>query len=113
MTDRIDVLVIGSGLAGCSAAIAAARGGARVVMVTKAGRAEESNTWEAQGGIIYRADDDSPDLLAADILTAGAGLCRPQAVELLSREGPRMVKSARATLLAVTPMTSSALPDSG
>ena len=93
MTDRIDVLVIGSGLAGCSAAIAAARGGARVVMVTKAGRAEESNTWEAQGGIIYRADDDSPDLLAADILTAGAGLCRPQAVELLSREGPRMVEA--------------------
>jgi L-aspartate oxidase len=92
MTDRIDVLVIGSGLGGCSAAIAAARRGARVVMLTKTARAEESNTFEAQGGIIYRADDDSPDLLAADIYTAGVGLCRPEAVELLSREGPRLVE---------------------
>ena len=92
MSDRIDVLVIGSGLGGCSAALAAARHGARVVMLTKAGRAEDSNTWEAQGGIIYRADDDSPDLLAADIVTAGAGLCRPEAVEILSREGPRLVE---------------------
>jgi L-aspartate oxidase len=92
MTDRIDVLVIGSGLAGCSAALAAARRGARVVMITKAAHAEDSNTWEAQGGIIYRAADDSPELLSSDVIAAGAGLCRPEAVELLSREGPRLVE---------------------
>jgi L-aspartate oxidase len=92
MTDRLDVLVIGSGLAGCAAALAAARRGARVVILTKADRAEDSNTWEAQGGIIYRAEDDSPELLASDITTAGAGLCKPEAVELLSREGPRLVE---------------------
>ena len=91
MTDSIDVLVIGSGLAGCSAALAAARLGARVVMITKRERPADSNTGEAQGGIIYRADDDSPELLAADIEVAGAGLCKPAAVELLSREGPRLV----------------------
>ncbi len=91
MSDRIDVLVIGSGLGGCATALAAARRGARVVMVTKAQRAEDSNTWEAQGGIIYRAEDDSPELLAADIVTAGAGLCKPEAVGILSREGPRLV----------------------
>lgn len=90
--DRIDVLIIGSGLAGCAAALAAARAGAHVVMITKGARAEESNTWEAQGGIIYRGVDDSPERLAADIVAAGAGLCLPVAVELLSREGPRLVE---------------------
>ncbi|MCX6546002.1 MAG: L-aspartate oxidase [Acidobacteria bacterium] len=87
-----DVLVIGSGLAGCAAALMAARGGARVVMLNKADRAEESNTWHAQGGIIYRGAIDSPEQLASDITAAGAGLCDPAAVELLSREGPRLVK---------------------
>jgi len=92
MTRReTDVLVIGSGLAGCAAALAAARGGARVLMLTKQNRPEESNTLYAQGGIIYRGKVDSPAQLAADILAAGDGLCNPAAVELLAREGPRLV----------------------
>jgi L-aspartate oxidase len=92
MTSReTDVLVIGSGLAGCSAALAAARRGARVLMLTKAAKPEESNTWYAQGGIIYRGKVDSPAKLAADIIAAGDGLCNPAAVDLLAREGPRLV----------------------
>jgi L-aspartate oxidase len=92
MSDReTDVLVIGSGLAGCAAAVAAARRGARVLVLTKAAKPEESNTWYAQGGIIYRGKADSPAKLAADILAAGAGLCYPPAVDLLAREGPRLV----------------------
>ncbi len=87
-----DVLVIGSGLAGCASSLAAARGGARVVMLTKAPRPDESNTWYAQGGIIFRGTTDSPERLAADIVAAGAGLCDPAAVDLLSREGPRLVE---------------------
>ena len=87
-----DVLVIGTGLGGCAAALAAARAGARVVMLTKAGRAEESNTWYAQGGIIYRGALDSPEGLAADVMAAGDGICDAAAVGLLSREGPRLVK---------------------
>jgi L-aspartate oxidase len=86
-----DVLVIGSGLAGCAAALAAARGGSRVLMLTKQARPEESNTLYAQGGIIYRGRMDSPAQLAADIIAAGDGLCNPAAVDLLAREGPRLV----------------------
>jgi len=93
MTRRdTDVLVIGTGLAGCAAALAAARGGARVLMLTKQARPEESNTWYAQGGIIYEGERDSAERLAADIEAAGAGLCDRAAVDLLSREGPRLVK---------------------
>src|SRR4051812_49157033 len=87
-----DVLVIGSGLAGCAAALGAARKGANVTLLTKAVAAQESNTWYAQGGIIFRGSEDSPALLAKDIVAAGAGLCDPEAVELLSAEGPRLVK---------------------
>jgi L-aspartate oxidase len=86
-----DVLVIGSGLAGCAAALAAARRGARALMLTKSARPEESNTWYAQGGIIYRGKVDSPAQLASDVIAAGDGLCDPGAVALLAREGPRLV----------------------
>lgn len=86
------MLVIGSGLAGCAAALSAARAGAHVVMLSKAEQAEDSNTREAQGGIIFEGEGDSPDRLAADITAAGAGLCNPEAVELLSREGPHLVR---------------------
>ncbi len=92
MTSReTDVLVIGSGLAGCAAALAASRRGCRVLVLTKSARPEESNTWYAQGGIIYRGKVDSPATLAADIIAAGDGLCHPPAVDLLAREGPRLV----------------------
>jgi L-aspartate oxidase len=87
-----DVLVLGTGLAGCSAALAAARRGVRVTMIAKGTVAEDSNTVWAQGGIIYRGNGDSPEKLAADIHIAGAGLCNPAAVDLLSREGPRLVE---------------------
>jgi L-aspartate oxidase len=89
---QTDVLVIGSGLAGCAAAWAAAQAGLEVLMVTRSRQPEQSNTFWAQGGIIYEGKDDSPEKLVADILTAGAGLSSPEAAWLLSREGPRLVK---------------------
>jgi L-aspartate oxidase len=87
-----DVLVIGSGLAGCAAAWAAAQKGAEVIMITRSPQPEESNTFWAQGGIIFEGKDDSPEKLVGDILTAGAGLSSPEAAWLLSREGPKLVK---------------------
>jgi L-aspartate oxidase len=85
-----DVVVIGGGIAGCSAALAAARKGAEVVILTKLPDPEEANTRYAQGGIIYTGPDDSPGLLVRDILEAGAG--SRVAAELISREGPRLVR---------------------
>lgn len=87
-----DVLVIGSGAAGCAAAIAAANAGLNVILLTRAPELTDSNTDWAQGGIIYKGDDDTPGLLASDIIEAGAGVCWPPAVELISREGPRAVE---------------------
>jgi L-aspartate oxidase len=93
MTRRVtDVLVIGSGLAGCAAALAAARAGAAVTLLSKGREASDSNTVWAQGGIIFRGKADSPERLAADIHDAGAGLCDPAAVHLLATEGPRLVE---------------------
>jgi L-aspartate oxidase len=90
--DYADVIVIGGGVAGCAAALSAARKGVSVVMLTKLPDPEEANTRYAQGGIIYTGPDDSPDLLARDILDAGAWAGDPEAARLLAREGPPLVK---------------------
>jgi len=94
MNDAIqtDILVIGSGLGGLAAAWAAAKCGCEVTLLTRASNPEDSNTYRAQGGIIYRAKDELPEQLVADILSAGAGLSSPAAASLLSHEGPRLVK---------------------
>lgn len=89
---RTDILIIGSGLAGCAAAWAAAKRNVEVTLLTRSSQPEESNTFWAQGGIIYQGENDSPQKLVADILAAGAGLSHPEAASLLSREGPRLVK---------------------
>jgi L-aspartate oxidase len=86
-----DFLVIGSGIAGLRAAISLAEAG-RVVILTKADP-RESNTGYAQGGIAAAfGSDDSPELHAKDTLAAGDGLCLPEAVDVLVREGPRYVR---------------------
>ena len=89
---KFDVLVLGSGLAGCATAWAAAEQGAEVAIVTRAHQPEESNSFWAQGGIVFRGSDDSPELLAQDILKAGAHLGNPAAVAVLAREGPELVQ---------------------
>lgn len=90
---RSDVLIIGCGIAGGTAALELAAAGLDVVVVTRADRAEESNTYWAQGGIIFRGEQDSPDDLARDIIHAGAGLCHEQAVQTLATAGPPLVQS--------------------
>ncbi len=86
-----DVLVIGCGIAGGTAALEAAKAGLRVTLLTRSSDPLESNTQWAQGGIVYRGVGDSPDLLSEDIVRAGAGLCNPEAVAILAHEGPALV----------------------
>lgn len=86
------VLVVGSGLAGLTAAVRATDAGHDVTLVTKA-TLPESNTRHAQGGIaaaLFR--DDSVDTHMLDTLRAGAGLCDPAAVRVLCAEGPDRVR---------------------
>ena len=87
-----DVCVLGAGTAGLSAALAAAERGASVIVLAK-GRADESNSSEAQGGVaVALAPGDSPEAHARDTIEAGAGLCEAGAVDVLVREGPARVQ---------------------
>jgi L-aspartate oxidase len=102
MTAEIaDVLVLGTGIGGCAAALKAARDGASVTLVTRAEDASESNTFYAQGGIVGRPPGDTPEQLAADIERAGDGLCSPEAALLVAREGPELVQNLLIEELAV------------
>ena len=101
----LDVLVLGSGVAGLSAAVrlaaplAGTAGGSRslgtglrVGVLTKAELSQSATRW-AQGGVaaVLGGDEDSTDLHLADTLAAGAGLCDTEAVRVLVDEGPARV----------------------
>lgn len=90
--EHYPALVIGTGIAGLTAAFTLASAGIRVLLVTKASDPSDCNTFWAQGGIIYQGAGDSPARLIEDILLAGAGLCNDEAVRFLAVEGPEVVK---------------------
>ncbi|MCK5802184.1 MAG: L-aspartate oxidase [Lentisphaeria bacterium] len=86
-----DYLVIGSGLAGLTAALKAARHG-HVFVVTKK-TADECNTQYAQGGVAcVIAQGDTFDSHVHDTLNAGVGLCHPDIVSEIVRSGPERVR---------------------
>ncbi len=88
--ETLDLLVLGSGVAGLSAAVRAADvHGMRVGVLTK-GELHQATTRWAQGGVaaVLGGDPDSTDLHLADTLQAGAGLCDLDAVRVLVDEGP-------------------------
>ena len=88
-----DLIVVGSGIAGLSAAIGAAEEGLSVTVLTKADEPWYCNTWFAQGGIVGNGRKDSRDSLARDIIQAGDGLNWRESVNLLASEGPDLVDS--------------------
>lgn len=86
-----DVLVIGGGVAGMRAALAAAEHSD--VILTSKGPVEQSNTYWAQGGIACVFDqDDTVEQHVKDTLVAGAGLCDEQVVRINVEHGPARIK---------------------
>lgn len=92
-----DVVVVGSGVAGLTAALRCTAAGLRTVVVTKALLDDGSTRW-AQGGIAAAlGEGDTPEQHLDDTLVAGAGLCDEQAVRALVTEGPGAVRRLMAT----------------
>ena len=91
-TVDLDLLVLGSGVAGLSAAVRAADHHMRVGVLTKGELPQATTRW-AQGGVaaVLHDDPDSTDLHLADTLSCGAGLCDTEAVRVLVDEGPSRV----------------------
>ena len=92
---KIDVLVIGSGVAGLTLAIkfAERHPDKKIVVLTKTNK-EESNTRYAQGGVaaVWNFETDSFDKHIADTLDAGDGLCDEDVVNIVVKEGPTRVQ---------------------
>ncbi len=88
---RMDFLVLGSGIAGMRAAIELAAEGH--VLVLSKGDLFESSTQYAQGGIaVAMGEDDEVCLHLHDTLRAGDGLCREETVRMLVEHGPRLIQ---------------------
>ncbi|MEU4349538.1 L-aspartate oxidase [Streptomyces sp. NPDC023838] len=92
-----DVVVVGSGVAGLTAALRCTAAGLTTVVVTKA-RLDDGSTRWAQGGIAAAlGEGDTPEQHLDDTLVAGAGLCDESAVRTLVTEGPDAVRRLIAT----------------
>jgi L-aspartate oxidase len=90
---QTSTLIIGCGIAGAAAALRLSDDpDHHVTVVTRATNALDGSTSWAQGGIVTRGLDDSPELLVQDVLFAGAGVSSPSAARVLADEGPRLVR---------------------
>ena len=87
----VDLLVIGGGIAGGTAALRAADHGLHVLTVVKSVDPRQTATEWAQGGIVAEGDRDPPELLVEDILEAGDRIGWPEAARQLAEEGPDLV----------------------
>ncbi|OLZ42047.1 aspartate oxidase [Natrinema saccharevitans] len=94
-----DVLVVGSGIAGCAAALSAAREGADVLLLTKATEPDDASTDWAQGGISTTRGD--PDSLKDDIIDASDGTADPDAVDTLVENAADAVEDVLVDTLEV------------
>jgi len=87
---QFDVLIIGCGIAGLSAASKLAESGKRVGIITREKDPQITNTFYAQGGIIY--SDETDELLADDILKASAHTCNTEAANILTKKSGAILK---------------------
>jgi L-aspartate oxidase len=85
-------VVVGSGIAGLWASWRLASGGHPVLLLTKGALGDSASAW-AQGGVaVALAPGDSPTLHAADTIAAGGGINDPEAVRILTTEGPDRIR---------------------
>jgi len=87
-----DVLIIGSGIAGSTAALVLAENGIDTIMISKGNDISSANTYYAQGGIATLTKDEAPEQFVEDILGAGGGINYKIAVEQVVKESYRLVK---------------------
>lgn len=87
----VDVLIIGGGIAGGTAALRAADAGLEVLALVKAPDPRRTNTEWAQGGIVSDGPEDRPELLVEDILEAGDQVGWEPAARQLAQLGPDLV----------------------
>ena len=90
MKTSYDVLIIGTGIAGLSTALALPK--SLSVLIVSKDYAWECNTFYAQGGVAVAKDDADIPLHVKDTLEAGAGHCQVEAVNVLCSEGPKAIK---------------------
>lgn len=87
-----DILVLGAGISGLSAALHAAEKGMSVVILTKGAKPDGSSNY-AQGGIATVTEkEDKFEFHIADTLEAGAGLCKKEPVNILTKSGPATIQ---------------------
>ncbi|WP_135666136.1 L-aspartate oxidase [Halorhabdus rudnickae] len=97
--ESTEVLIVGGGIAGCAAALTAARQNADVTLATKARRPEDASTWWAQGGIAIARGD--PEQFKQDVIEASAGTADPAAVETLVENADEAVRDVLVETLDV------------
>lgn len=90
LPQSVDVIIVGSGIAGLSMALHCSKF-ADVLLITKKNSAQSATNW-AQGGIAaVTATDDDFKLHETDTMTAGAGLCVEDVVEMVVQDAPKRV----------------------
>lgn len=94
-----DVLIIGNGIAGATAAlrIANRNPNIRVTVVTRSEDPDQSNTYYAQGGIIARGGS----ILVSDIIKSGGGISLESSVRIIAQDGPRLVQEILIDMIGV------------
>lgn len=89
---KTDALVIGTGIAGTTAALSLADQGIQVTLLTAGDDLFAGNTTLAQGGVVFTSAEDDPKLLEKDMFTAGWKLNSTRATRFLCRKGPDAIQ---------------------
>jgi L-aspartate oxidase len=87
-----DVLIIGAGIAGSTAALTLAENGIDTIMISKGEDPSAANTYYAQGGIASLGENDSAELFINDIMNSGGGINYRKAVEQVVLQSRELVK---------------------